>query len=154
MQLVNWRWFRPQCPCPIFGGLFFYHRVVTQIFQIWQTRIDRELVKWGKCRIINQYYEGVNTMTVKILIKRKFKNANSKNVSAVIGQSRKNAMREEGYILLRHCVIATTLIWSSCFPCGGIRRLGTTIRIALPERKLRRNIQNYSKGRQNMNLLI
>jgi quinol monooxygenase YgiN len=37
-------------------------------------------------------------MTVKILIKRKFKNANSKHVSAVIGQSRKNAMREEGYI--------------------------------------------------------
>jgi len=37
-------------------------------------------------------------LTVKILIKRKFKNANSKNVSAVIGKSRENAMRENGYI--------------------------------------------------------
>jgi quinol monooxygenase YgiN len=37
-------------------------------------------------------------MTVKILIKRKFKNANPKNVSEVIAQSRENAMREKGYI--------------------------------------------------------
>ncbi len=37
-------------------------------------------------------------MTVKILIKRKFKNANSKNVSKVISESRKNAMGEKGYI--------------------------------------------------------
>ncbi len=37
-------------------------------------------------------------MTVKILIKRKFKNANSKNVSEVIAKSRENAMREKGYI--------------------------------------------------------
>ncbi len=37
-------------------------------------------------------------MTVKILIKRKFKNANPKNVSAVIGKSRGNAMRAKGYI--------------------------------------------------------
>ena len=37
-------------------------------------------------------------MTVKILIKRKFKNANSKNVSEVIATSRGNAMREKGYI--------------------------------------------------------
>ncbi|MFW2368559.1 MAG: antibiotic biosynthesis monooxygenase family protein [Desulforhopalus sp.] len=37
-------------------------------------------------------------MTVKILIKRKFKNADPKNVSEVIAESRKNAMREKGYI--------------------------------------------------------
>jgi len=37
-------------------------------------------------------------MTVKILIKRKFKNANSKNVSDVIAESRKNAMKQKGYI--------------------------------------------------------
>lgn len=37
-------------------------------------------------------------MTVKILIKRKFKDANRKNVSLVIGESRRNAMSQEGYI--------------------------------------------------------
>ena len=37
-------------------------------------------------------------MTVKILIKRKFKNANSKNVSEVIYAFRQNAIREKGYI--------------------------------------------------------
>ena len=37
-------------------------------------------------------------MTVKILIKRKFKNANSKNVSDVITEARRNAMRQKGYI--------------------------------------------------------
>ena len=37
-------------------------------------------------------------MTVKILIKRKFKDANSENVSEVIAKSRKNAMRQEGFI--------------------------------------------------------
>ena len=37
-------------------------------------------------------------MTVKILIKRKFKDATPENVSDVIGQSRRNAMRQEGYI--------------------------------------------------------
>lgn len=37
-------------------------------------------------------------MTVKILIKRKFKNANKKNVSEVIFEFRQLAMRERGYI--------------------------------------------------------
>lgn len=37
-------------------------------------------------------------MSVKILIKRKFKKADSKNVSSVILTSRKNAMGEKGYI--------------------------------------------------------
>lgn len=37
-------------------------------------------------------------MTVKILIKRKFKDANQKNVSLVIGESRRNAMQRQGYI--------------------------------------------------------
>jgi quinol monooxygenase YgiN len=37
-------------------------------------------------------------MTIKILIKRKFKNANEKNVSEVIYEFRKLAMREKGYI--------------------------------------------------------
>ena len=37
-------------------------------------------------------------MTVKIIIKRKFKNANKKNVSEVIYEFRKLAMREKGYI--------------------------------------------------------
>lgn len=37
-------------------------------------------------------------MTVKILIKRTFKNANAENVSDVLGESRKNAMRQKGYI--------------------------------------------------------
>ncbi len=37
-------------------------------------------------------------MTIKIFIKRKFKNANSKNVSEVIFAFRKLAMREKGYI--------------------------------------------------------
>lgn len=37
-------------------------------------------------------------MTVKILIKRKFKNANSKNVTEMLIESRKNAMGEKGYV--------------------------------------------------------
>ena len=37
-------------------------------------------------------------MTIKILIKRKFKNANEKNVSEVIYEFRKLAMVEKGYI--------------------------------------------------------
>ncbi len=37
-------------------------------------------------------------MTVKILIRRKFKDANPRNVSAVLAESRKNAMAEKGYI--------------------------------------------------------
>ncbi len=37
-------------------------------------------------------------MTVKILIKRKFKDVNPKNVSAVITEARKNAMQQKGYI--------------------------------------------------------
>ena len=37
-------------------------------------------------------------MTVKILIKRKFKDANSKNVSEVIYAFRQLALREKGYI--------------------------------------------------------
>lgn len=37
-------------------------------------------------------------MSFKVLIKRRFKNANSKNVSKVIVESRKNAMAENGYI--------------------------------------------------------
>jgi len=37
-------------------------------------------------------------MSVKVLIKRRFKNANSRNVSKVIVESRKHAMAENGYI--------------------------------------------------------
>lgn len=37
-------------------------------------------------------------MTVRILIKRKFKNASSENVNNVIAEARRNAMRQKGYI--------------------------------------------------------
>ncbi len=37
-------------------------------------------------------------MAVKILIRRKFKDATPKNVSEVLAVSRRNAMREKGYI--------------------------------------------------------
>jgi len=46
----------------------------------------------------NQYNEKEDIMTIKILIKRKFKNANPKNVSEVIYEFRKLAMGEKGYI--------------------------------------------------------
>jgi hypothetical protein len=90
-------------------------------------------------------------MTVKILIARKFKNANSKNVSEVIAKSRENAMRENGYIsseTLCSCddpnLILVLSMWKK-------RKIGTTIRIALFERGLRRNSQHYSQGQQNIN---
>jgi heme-degrading monooxygenase HmoA len=47
---------------------------------------------------LNQNNEKEDIMTVKILIKRKFKNANSKNVTEMLIESRKNAMGEKGYI--------------------------------------------------------
>ena len=46
----------------------------------------------------DQYNEKENTMTIKISIKRKFKNASAKNVSEVIYEFRQLAIKEKGYI--------------------------------------------------------